>query len=73
LFSDTSIRVPFKVRNDASGKHLLSVQLTLLLENVADPGKTKYAKCIVDSGAVFTVFKLPLPNILGSIFRLANE
>ena len=65
MFSDPSIRVPFKIRSDASGKPLLSVQLTLLLENVANPGKTKYAKCIVDSGAVFTVFHASFAKHLG--------
>jgi Aspartyl protease len=65
LFSDGSIRVPFKVRTDASGKQLLSVQLTLLLQNVSEPGKTRYAKCIVDSGAVFTVFHASFAKRLG--------
>jgi hypothetical protein len=65
LFSDASIGVPFKVRHDASGKQLLSVQLTLLLQNVADPSQTKYAKCIVDSGAVFTVFHASFAKHLG--------
>jgi len=53
------------VRTDDSGKEFLSVQLTLLLENATDTAKTKYAKCIVDSGAVFTVFHASFAKHLG--------
>jgi hypothetical protein len=73
LSSNPILRVPFKVRQDALGKEFLSVQLTLLLQNPNLPRATKYAKCIVDSGAVFCVFDASFAKYLDLDLRAGER